>query len=148
MGALTRTSSLIVSFFPDHFVIQDIKNEKMIGKGSQIADLYVFHAHNNDIAFVNTVLVHTWHKRLGHLSKKCLDVLKTHLPCAIPDTRHLSCYICHLAKQRRLSFVSHNNLSILPFDLIHCDIWGPYHVPAHSSHKYFLTLVDDCARFT
>ena len=34
------------------------------------------------------------------------------------------------------------------FDLIHCDIWGPYHLNSHSGHKYFLTLVDDCTKFT
>lgn len=34
------------------------------------------------------------------------------------------------------------------FDLIHCDIWGPYHVSSHSGYNYFLTLVDDYSRFT
>lgn len=58
------------------------------------------------------------------------------------------CYICPLAKQRRLSFVSHNHLSQSPFDLIHCDVWGPYHVSARSGHRYFVTLVDDFTLFT
>lgn len=39
-------------------------------------------------------------------------------------------------------------MSIRLFDLLHCDIWGPYHIPSHSGHKYFFTLVDDCSRFT
>ena len=39
-------------------------------------------------------------------------------------------------------------MSALPFDLIHCDIWGPYHIPSYSGYQYFLTLVDDCTRFT
>ena len=34
------------------------------------------------------------------------------------------------------------------FDLIHYDIWGPYHVPSHDGLQYFLTLADDCSRFT
>ena len=42
----------------------------------------------------------------------------------------------------------HNNLAALPFDLIHCDIWGPHYIPFYSGHQYFLTLVDDCTRFT
>ena len=39
-------------------------------------------------------------------------------------------------------------MSQFPFDLIHCDIWGPYHLNSHSGHRFFLTLVDDCTRFT
>ena len=35
-----------------------------------------------------------------------------------------------------------------PFDLIHCDIWGPYHLPAYYGHQFFLIIVDDCTRFT
>ena len=34
------------------------------------------------------------------------------------------------------------------FDLIHCDIWGPFHTPTHSSHRYVLCVVDDHTRFT
>uniref|UniRef100_A0A2N9GYQ8 Reverse transcriptase Ty1/copia-type domain-containing protein n=1 Tax=Fagus sylvatica TaxID=28930 RepID=A0A2N9GYQ8_FAGSY len=34
------------------------------------------------------------------------------------------------------------------FDLIHCDIWGPYFLPTHDGFKYFLTIVDDCSRST
>ena len=36
----------------------------------------------------------------------------------------------------------------LPFDLIHCDIRGPYKLPSHFEHRCFLTLIDDCTRFT
>ena len=63
-------------------------------------------------------------------------------------TKQSSCTICPLTKQSKLDFVSHNNLATLPFDLIHCDIWGPHHIPFYSRHQYFLTLVDDCTRFT
>ena len=39
-------------------------------------------------------------------------------------------------------------MSQFPFDLVHCDIWGPYSVSSHARHRYFLTLGDDCSRFT
>ncbi|WJZ87684.1 hypothetical protein VitviT2T_007049 [Vitis vinifera] len=39
-------------------------------------------------------------------------------------------------------------MSQFPFDLVHCDIWGPYSVSSHARHRYFPTLVDDCSRFT
>ena len=58
------------------------------------------------------------------------------------------CSICPLPKQRRLSFVSSNHLSKCAFDLVHCNTWGPYHIPTYVEHRYFLTLVDDYTRFT
>lgn len=38
------------------------------------------------------------------------------------------CHACPLAKQKRLRFESHNNVSQNPFDLVHCNIWGPFPV--------------------
>lgn len=98
---------------------------------------------------VSNVSARIWHERVSHLSFKCLDTLKSQLHCKnfkYPDDA--PCYICPLAKQRRLSFTSHNNMSQHPFDLIHCDICGLYHINTISGYRYFLTLVDDCTRFT
>lgn len=52
--------------------------------------------------------------------------------------------MCPLAKQKCLPFTSLNNLSTSAFDLLHLDIWGPFHVPTIDGFKYFLTIVDDC----
>ena len=58
------------------------------------------------------------------------------------------CDICPLAKQKRLPFPNAGQISANNFDLIHCDIWGPYSVPTLDGHKYFLTIVDDHSRST
>lgn len=56
------------------------------------------------------------------------------------------CDICFKAKQTRVSFpVSSSNENEL-FELIHCDVWGPYSVSSSSGASYFLTIVDDCSR--
>lgn len=44
--------------------------------------------------------------------------------------------------------MSHNTRSSYPFDLIRCDIWGPYGHPTYDGKIHFLTVVDDCSRFT
>ena len=88
-----------------------------------------------------------WHSRLGHLLDKRLHLLKDQLPCNVSKF-HTPCYVCPLAKQRTLSFVSNNHMSPFPYDLIHCDIWGLDNEPNYFDHRYFLTLVDDCTRFT
>ena len=69
----------------------------------------------------------------------------------LPDLTAISseiCEICPLAKHKRLPFPFHNHVSEFPFDLIHCDIWGPYVVPTIAGHKYFLTIFNDCTRST
>lgn len=127
VSALTIGSQLTLSFFHDGFIIQEAKTKKMIGKGDRVHDLYVLVTKTlNSVsnAFVSNVSVHVLHNILGHLSFKSLDCLKNQLMCDIANLKkHMPCYICPLAKQRRLSFESNNKLSNNPFDLVHCDIW-------------------------
>ena len=52
------------------------------------------------------------------------------------------CFVCPLAKKKHLQFVSQNNLADKPFDIVHCDIWGPFHHTSHVGHRFFVTLVD------
>ena len=33
----------------------------------------------------------------------------------------------------------------MPFDLIHCDIWGAYYVKSFCGASYFLTILDDAS---
>ena len=68
-----------------------------------------------------------WHFRLGHLSFHKLSVLKDVLPSFSHKCTDI-CTICPLAKQKRLSFPSLNNMCAEPFSLIHVDVWGPYSV--------------------
>ncbi|XP_030934597.1 uncharacterized protein LOC115960041 [Quercus lobata] len=111
----------------------------------------VFHSifSSNKSHVVNNVKVpfSVWHSRLGHPSDAKISVLKNVLPDLNSDSNKI-CEICPLAKHKRLPFPFHNHVSEFPFDLIHCDIWGPYVVPTVAGHKYFLTIVDDCTRST
>ena len=80
--------------------------------------------------------------------KRCLDFLKSLLLFPVSNNSiSQPCYVCPLAKQHRLPFVSANKFSESTFDLIHCDIWGPYKTPSYQGHRFFLTLVDDKSRF-
>lgn len=127
----------------------------MIGKGDFWHDLYLFDI--NSSAATHTVCFTTvcnssldvCHACLGHPFVKHLSVLKDVLPISDLDaSKNKSYLVCPLAKQRRLSFVSHNNIASNSFDLIHCDIWGLYQSPTHAGFRFFLTLVDDFSRYT
>ncbi len=92
---------------------------------------------------------HVWHCRLGHPSKSRMISLSHVMPNAFQcNNTDIVCTVCPLAKQKRLPFSNNNNLYSFPFDLVHIDIWGPYHVPTIEGYRYFLTLVDDCSRTT
>ena len=40
------------------------------------------------------------------------------------------------------------SVTIVQFDLLHLDVWGPYKSPTHVGYRYFLTIVDDYSRMT
>lgn len=120
----------------------------MIGRVNKFGVLCFLDEHNIGIASpavpstitINNVDAHTFHSQLGHLLDQRLVNLQEKLHCTVSRLhKNNPCYICPLVKQRKLHFVSHNNMASSPFDLIHCDIWGPFDVIAHAGHQ-FLSL--------
>lgn len=88
-----------------------------------------------------------WHLRLGHMSYSRMSLLQEVILAAnIHSQSH--CEICPLAKQHRSSFPLSSIKTSKPFDMIHCDIWGPFATTTSFGHKYFLTVVDDYTRCT
>ena len=55
------------------------------------------------------------------------------------------CDVCYRAKQTRNRFPISDNKASELFELIHCDIWGPYRVKTSCGASYFLTIVDDAS---
>ena len=89
-----------------------------------------------------------WHLRLGHVSDNKLNTLHNHLPDVIQFQSNKDCVLCPIAKQKKLPFPSFNHISSNAFDIVHCDVWGPFVKPTQEGFKYFLTLVDDATRST
>lgn len=52
-----------------------------------------------------------------------------------------SCDICARSKLHRLPFPVHEKNTSTTFELLHVDIWGPYHVKSISGGKYMLTII-------
>lgn len=121
--------------------IKDDWQEASIFQRLYLLDLSDFIEENNvTICSVSTPI---WHNRLGHLSSKRLLSMRSVL--GFSNSSKPPCHVCPLAKQRRLSFPFNNNVASSPFDLIHCDAWGPFKT---NGFRYFLTIVDDCSRYT
>lgn len=128
----------------------------MIGKGDIVNNLYILNKHavcesSLSAVFCGSLLVDgsTWHQRLGHPSAAKLKTLSGTLSLSPSNFTYIDhCPVCPLAKQRRMSFPSHNHMSDTPFALLHLDTWGPFAKESIDGFKYFLTIVDDYSRVT
>jgi len=89
---------------------------------------------------ISNVSEDIWHYRLGHLSSSRLNLLHASVPDISINSKHV-CTICPLAKHKRLPFPISNSVSDFPFELLHCDIWGPFSVKSNNGSFYFLIIV-------
>jgi len=152
-------------------------NWRMIGLGKEIGGLYHLLLHHledlptscvhtldsvpiklvshigcnfNPFSLVNNyvhISANVWHSRLSHLSDSRLHLLQHVIP-DLSSSSNKDCSVCPLAKQHCISFPISNNRSTHIFDIIHCDIWGPFSTPSSNNYTFFLTIVDDFSRFT
>ena len=158
VSSLTSSLACTVNFTHNSLLIQEASQGTLIGKGSRFGNLYILHLDSGNIPatstieqishsdnVVNAVSVDVWHMRLGHPSfskLKCIsDVLQ------LSNRTPSLCEICPLAKQKHLSFPHSDSVSANIFDLIHCDVWGPFSPATSHGFHYFLTIVDDKSRF-
>ena len=83
---------------------------------------------------------------MGHPSNKVVGMPSDVVGHHIGVSGNKICDVCVRAKQTRESFLLSENNAKENFELIHCDLWGPYRVVASSGASYFLTIVDDFSR--
>ncbi|KAL2903176.1 Retrovirus-related Pol polyprotein from transposon RE1 [Bienertia sinuspersici] len=113
LGRLVRglycTTQADKEYKPTNFEVQSVANVSC-------------QSENNAFAVENAKL---WHLRLGHLpfqQIKKLKELEVDIGLYKPDC---ICQICPAARQTRLSFPVSKSISLMPFELIHVDVWGP-----------------------
>ena len=90
-----------------------------------------------------------WHRRLGHMSEKGLQILakKNNIPFA-KGTILDPCDYCLLGKQHRVSFSSKSTKKSEILELVYSDVCGPIEVESLGGYKYFVTFIDDASRKT
>ncbi|XP_074302804.1 uncharacterized protein LOC141635314 [Silene latifolia] len=172
ISKISKQTGTTVSFTHDLCYLQD-SSKRLLVLGKNCNDLYLLQSDLNiadmskschipeilDVApelnstkhslnsVVNNVTSDIWHNRLGHLPLYKLKQLQI---CNVNDNKcnFTSCSICAKARQHKLSFQLSESISFAPFDLVHIDLWGPYHTQTYNGYKYFLTIVDDFSRCT
>jgi len=162
VAKLIDNLSCVIVFYSNGCHIKDKSSLKMIASVAMQGRLYILRVLSyqnlqiksvksphitNIVNFIASDLETLWHFRLGHVSNKSSDVIKNKFPF-LKYNKSFICDICHLAKQKRLSFPLSVSKSKKCFDLIHVDVWGPYSSSSIHGYKYFFTMVDDYSRYT
>ncbi|XP_058003783.1 uncharacterized protein LOC131180171 [Hevea brasiliensis] len=132
-----------VLYVPDLNCNLDLNSRNLIGAGKQREGLYflkgVTLVHACKVADVGSFEL--WHKRMGNPSYKVVELIPE--AGSIVRKTNKTCEVCFRAKQMGEIFFSSDNKADGCFELIHCDLWGPYRVPTSCGAIYFLAIVND-----
>ncbi|GKA05621.1 retrovirus-related pol polyprotein from transposon TNT 1-94 [Tanacetum coccineum] len=148
---LLDEGNCIVQFVPNICVIQDLTSKMVIGAGERRDG---GHLHFREVPTTRVFKTKTttsipfdlWHKRLGHPSLEVLKfILQVNINKRDREFRQ-NCDVCHCAKQCQEKFPSSDNKATSTYELIYCDLWGPYKTVSSCGASYFLTIVDDLSR--
>lgn len=152
VSQITKELQCLVAFFPDFCIFQDFYNGQVLGIGKEEHGLYLLkgnslqksqllnkcaHTANLSSESISSESTHLWHLRLGHAP---IDVIKRHdVLRALKNVGSYHCTVCLVAKQSKLPFQLSTATAKSIFELVHCDIWGPYRV--HMMKKDTLSLL-------
>lgn len=157
VAKLVETNDCSVHINSDSFHILQNRSKEMIGITNLHKGLYILDPANScsppsgQHSLFNSVTnnsCNTWHLRLGHVSRLGLQNISKLFPSIGCNNKLDPCDSCHFARQRKLPFPNSTTVSSAPFNILHADLWGPFSTISTLGHKYFLTLVDDCTRYT
>ena len=132
VSQLIDAHKCIVSFTNTLCTIQDCLSGNLIGNGESKGGLYFFSGRGKIHATVSLGVddFELWHQRLRHPA----DRVVKYLPPVKNNnySKHLNkaFRICPQAKQSHLSFSNSQSRASRIFELIHCDLWGPYVTPS------------------
>jgi len=87
-----------------------------------------------------------WHQRLGHRSMQVTKIVSSVDLEKGNEILSKCCDVCQRAKQTKNKFSASDFRTFDAFELIHCDLWGPYRNVSSCGTSYFLTIVDDYSR--
>jgi hypothetical protein len=89
-----------------------------------------------------------WHMKLGHPNSQVLKQVLKQLSVSCSASDFDWCNACKLGKMHRLPFQRSSIKSKSALELAYTDIWGPSLILSTSSHRYYISFVEDYTRFT
>ncbi|PRQ49627.1 putative RNA-directed DNA polymerase [Rosa chinensis] len=145
---LNTESKCSVTFYPMYVIFQDLLTREIVGRGYLRVRLFHLdqtYAGEKPGAQSRVALtsnsdkiseIWLWHRHLGHHS---FSLMKTTMPTLFIGVNEsaLRCETYVLAKSHRATYSPRvSNKSVIPFELIHSDVWGPSREPTVSGMRY------------
>lgn len=146
-----------VSTFIANGITTFIRNSVELGYAVRMNDLSVLLPKSIDSHAFSALITQSaelWHRRLGHLGYKNLEILTSISKGmdvsakSIKESSSHSCTSCLKAKAVTPSLPRSIKRPSLPLELLHIDTCGPLPVEGIYKEKYFVVVVDDFSGFT
>ena len=149
ISKLTADSCMSIVFSNSKCVLQDPSQKRSVEIGSISAGLYNLQSVQAFTARLNkspSVEAQIWHNRMGHPAATVINKMSVMTP--VESTLFSTCDVCLQSKQHRLPFPVSESHTYQLFDLVHCDLWGPYKECTHGKCTLFLTIVEEYSKCT
>ncbi|KAL3648881.1 hypothetical protein CASFOL_005284 [Castilleja foliolosa] len=155
VSKLTNDFPVNITFTDKLFEIQHRLTGVPLARGKRENGLYVLeNGHEGLVAALTSTNIKgsfdLWHRRLGHASFDTIKLLNKlgflSVSSILPNPT--PCSSCHLAKSKRLSFVSNTRRASHVLDIIHCDLWGPSPITSWDGYRYYAVFIDDFSKYS
>lgn len=126
------------------------RNNYLIARGFETNGIYQLNTvQSNRAYFCTQPEENLWHRRLGHLNLRSMNLLTKMSVGMDKDFKvsTTSCLSCIEGKQRKQPFQTSQTQSTRPLELIHSDLCGPMETISIGGSRYFLTFIDDYTRY-
>ena len=125
------------------------RGSMIIARGRKERSLYVMHGmiSKGEMNVAQDASKELWHKRLGHMSEKGLEILAKHYLPNLKGHPLESCEHCLAGKQHRVSFKRSDDAKRRKqiLDLVHSDVCSTSERSLGGA-QYFVTFIDDHSR--
>lgn len=137
VSQFTLEAKCSFTFLTDFFSIQD-QCGKLISMGRRLSGLYIIlvvdNKDHNSYFTIKTITTHQisqlQHLRLRHPCPSQFPLFHS-IDNNIPSENENFCTHCSLSKKKHFHFPLFLTSKPKPFDLLHLDLWGKYHIPAY-----------------
>ncbi|CAH9094726.1 unnamed protein product [Cuscuta europaea] len=147
----TTDNMVSITFDPYGFSVHDLQTGTILLRCDSTGDLYPLFANTP----VNSSVPHSaltaispdlWHIRLEHPGAAVLRSLR-HSNLIDCNKSHMTyCSSCHLGKHSKMPFYNSMSYTVLPFDIIHSDLWTSP-IISSAGHSYYVLFLDDYSKF-
>ncbi|KAL2653778.1 hypothetical protein R1flu_021906 [Riccia fluitans] len=127
-------------------------NDKVILRGRHRRYLYVLEGSTicgeAHVTASQEEMALLWHRRLGHMSKKGMEVLyKQDLLSGLKSSKLEFCEHCVFGKHKRSAFGFEIHRSTKVLEYAHSNVWSKSPIPSHSGKEYYISFINDYSRY-